>query len=44
MFQKDLLRQLRKWRAKEHRIVLMMNANEDVLDSMMCRELENKNL
>ena len=32
MFRKDLLRQLHQWRSKGERMVLMMDANEDVID------------
>ena len=39
MFRKDLLRQLRQWRSKGERMVLMMDANEDVIDGVICRQL-----
>ena len=44
MFRDDLLAQLRKWRTKGDRIVLMMDANEDVVDGAMCRQSGEENL
>ena len=44
MFREDLLAQLRKWRAKGDRIVLMMDANEDVVDGVMCRQLREEDI
>jgi hypothetical protein len=39
MFREDLLTQLRKWRAQGDRAILMMDANEDVIDGAMCKQL-----
>ena len=39
MFRKHLLRQLCQWRSKGERVILMMDANEDVIDGVMCRLL-----
>ena len=35
MFRKDLLRQLRQWRSKGEWMILMMDANEDVIYGVM---------
>ena len=42
MVRKDLLRQLKKWREKGDRVVLMMDANKDVIDGVIWRQLSNK--
>ena len=39
MFRDDLLTTLRSWRAAGHRVVLMMDANEHVLDGCLCKAL-----
>ena len=39
MFREDLLTQLRIWRTRGDRIILMMDANEDVIDGAMCKQL-----
>ena len=44
MFRQDILAQLKKWRANEDRIVLMMDANEDVVDGAMCKQLGGEDL
>ena len=44
MFRDDLLAQLRKWRTRGDRTVLMMDANEDVIDGAMCRQLGEEDL
>ena len=44
MFREDLLDQLRKWRADGDRVVLMMDANEDVIDGVMCRQFPKEDL
>lgn len=42
IFRVDLLAQLREWRLKGDRVALMMDANEDVIDGAMCRQLSGK--
>ena len=44
MFREDLLAQLRKWRAGEDRAILMMDANGDVIDRAMCKNLSKGDL
>ena len=44
MLREDILAQLKKWRANEDRIVLMMDANEDVVDGAMCKQLGGEDL
>ena len=44
MFRKDLLRQLRQWRSKGEQMILVMDANEDVIDGVMCRQLRNADI
>ena len=44
MFREDLLSQLRKWRSNGDRVILMMDANEDVVDGVMCRQLSGEDL
>ena len=44
MFREDLLTLLRKWRAQEDRVILMMDANEDVQDGAMCKQLRGDDL
>ena len=44
MFRKDLLRQLRKWRDKGDRLVLMMDATEDVRDRALCKQLTDTDI
>ena len=40
IFGKGILRQLPQWRGSGERMVLIMNANKDVLDRVMCRQLK----
>ena len=44
MFRDDLVAQLLKRRTNGDRIVLMMDANKDVVDGAMCRQLEEEDL
>ena len=44
MFRKHILQQLRKWRDKEDRAVLMMDANEHMIDGVMCRQPRNNDI
>ena len=44
MFRDDLLATLRRWRAAGHRVVLMMDANEPVLDGCLCKALQGEDL
>ena len=44
MFRKDLLRQLRQWRSRGERMILIMDANKDVIDGVMCRQLRNADI
>ena len=44
MFQEDLLAQLRKWRAGGDNMIPMMNANKDVIDGAMCKQLNKADL
>ena len=39
IFKEDLLSKLRKWRAKRDRVVLVVNANKDIVDGVIYREL-----
>ena len=41
MLREDLLTQLRKWRVQGDREILVMDANEDVIDREMCKQLGN---
>ena len=44
MFREDLLGQLRKWRKNANRVVLMMDANEDVINGAICKQLSGEDL
>ena len=44
MFQEDLLTQLRKWRAQEDRVILMMDTNEDAIGRAMCKQFGKDDL
>ena len=44
MFQDDLLTQLRKWRAKGDRAILMMVAKKDVIGGEICKQFGKDNL
>ena len=44
MFQEDLLTQMRKWKAKGDSEILMMNANTDVIEGAICKQLGKDNL
>ena len=44
MFREDLLAQLRKWRARGDRMILMMDATMDVIDGAMCKQLSRADL
>ena len=44
LFRKDLLTQLRKWRTKGNRIIPMMDANGDVIDGALCKQLHKADL
>ena len=44
IFRKNLLRQLRQWCRKGERMILMMEANEDVINGIMCRQLRNADI
>ena len=41
MFRKDILRQLQRRRSKGERMVLVMDANEDVTDGVVRRQLRS---
>ena len=44
MFREDLLAQLREWRARGDRTLLLMDANEDVIDRSMYKQLSKADL
>ena len=44
LFEDDFLNQLRVWRRNGDRIILMMDANENVLTGRMCRELPKEGI
>jgi len=44
MFREDLLEILRRWRKNGDRVVLIMDANEHVIDGAMCKQLAGEDL
>ena len=44
MSRDNLLVKLRKWRAGEDRMILMMDTNKDVIDGAMCKQLNRADL
>ena len=44
MFREDLLALLRGWRVKGHRVILMMDANENALDGCLCQALREDDI
>ena len=44
IFRENLLDQLRKWRARGDRMILMMDANKDVIDGAICKKLSKADL
>ena len=44
MFREDILTQLRTWRSKEDRAILMMDVNENMVDGAMCKHFGKDDL
>ena len=44
LFREDLLAVLRRWRGKGNRVVLIMDANKNVLHGAMCKQLTREDL